>query len=42
MALYYVKKGIIKEPMHVQFVLGAPGGIAATIENLVLKVNSDV
>lgn len=34
-ALYYVKKGIIKEPMHVQFVLGAPGGTAATIENLV-------
>jgi uncharacterized protein (DUF849 family) len=34
-ALYYVKKGIIKEPIHVQFVLGAPGGTAATIENLV-------
>ena len=34
-ALYYVKKGILQEPLHVQFVLGAPGGIAATIENLV-------
>ncbi|SDM87333.1 3-keto-5-aminohexanoate cleavage protein [Bacillus sp. OK048] len=34
-ALYYVKKGILKEPLHVQFVLGAPGGIAATVENLI-------
>lgn len=34
-ALHYVKKGMIKEPLHVQFVLGAPGGTAATIENLV-------
>lgn len=34
-ALYYVKKGILKEPLHFQFVLGAPGGIAATVENLV-------
>lgn len=34
-ALYYIKKGILKEPLHFQFVLGAPGGIAATVENLV-------
>ncbi|MCA5013947.1 3-keto-5-aminohexanoate cleavage protein [Enterococcus sp. S22(2020)] len=34
-ALYYAKKGILKEPLHFQFVLGAPGGIAATVENLV-------
>jgi uncharacterized protein (DUF849 family) len=34
-AVYYVKKGVIKAPPHFQFVLGAPGGIAATVENLV-------
>jgi 3-keto-5-aminohexanoate cleavage enzyme len=34
-ALYYVKKGVLKEPVHFQFVLGAPGGTAATVENLV-------
>ncbi|WP_254842774.1 3-keto-5-aminohexanoate cleavage protein [Bacillus sp. MRMR6] len=31
-ALHYVKKGTIKEPMNVQFVLGAPGGMAATVK----------
>lgn len=34
-ALYYYKKGILKGPLHFQFVLGAPGGMAATVENLV-------
>jgi 3-keto-5-aminohexanoate cleavage enzyme len=34
-AEYYLKKGILKPPAHYQFVLGAPGGIGATIENLV-------
>lgn len=34
-ALYYVKKGILAEPAHYQFVLGAAGGTAATVENLV-------
>ena len=33
-ALYYLKKGILKAPLHFQFVLGAPGGMTATIENL--------
>ncbi|USK59260.1 3-keto-5-aminohexanoate cleavage protein [Peribacillus asahii] len=33
-ALYYVKKGLVDTPTHYQFVLGAPGGIAATVENL--------
>ena len=33
--LYYLEKGVLKEPLHFQFVLGAPGGIAATVENLV-------
>ena len=34
-ALYYLKKGILKAPLHFQFVLGAAGGMAATIENLI-------
>lgn len=34
-ALYYVKKGVLKDPIHYQFVLGAAGGTAATVENLV-------
>jgi uncharacterized protein (DUF849 family) len=34
-ALYYLKKGILKAPLHFQFVLGAPGGMTNTIENLV-------
>ncbi|QIB68964.1 3-keto-5-aminohexanoate cleavage protein [Aminipila butyrica] len=31
---YYLKKGILKAPLHYQFVLGAAGGSAATVENL--------
>lgn len=34
-ALYYLKKGVLKWPVHFQFVLGAPGGMTATVENLV-------
>lgn len=34
-ALYYLKKGILKAPLHFQFVLGAAGGIGGTVENLV-------
>jgi uncharacterized protein (DUF849 family) len=34
-ALYYLKKGILKAPAHFQFVLGCPGGMASTVENLV-------
>ncbi|HEY8528656.1 MAG TPA: 3-keto-5-aminohexanoate cleavage protein [Paenibacillaceae bacterium] len=34
-AEYYIKKGVLKPPVYYQFVLGAPGGIAATVENLV-------
>ncbi|NTV89989.1 MAG: 3-keto-5-aminohexanoate cleavage protein [Clostridiales bacterium] len=34
-ALYYLKKGILKGPLHFQFVLGAAGGMTATVENLV-------
>ncbi len=34
-AAYYHKKGLLKAPMHYQIVLGAAGGMAATVENLV-------
>jgi 3-keto-5-aminohexanoate cleavage enzyme len=34
-ALYYLKKGILKAPLHFQFCLGVPGGAGATVENLV-------
>ncbi len=34
-ALYYQKKGLLKDPMHFQFCLGVPGGMAATVQNLV-------
>ena len=34
-AAYYMKQGVIKAPGYYQFVLGAPGGTAATVENLV-------
>ena len=32
---YYMKKGVLKAPGYYQFCMGAPGGIAATVENLV-------
>ncbi len=34
-SFHYIKKGVIKTPAHYQFVLGAAGGMAATVENLV-------
>jgi len=34
-SLHYLKKGVLKAPLHFQFVLGAAGGTAATVENLV-------
>ena len=34
-ALYYQKKGLLKTPLHFQFCLGAAGGMAATVQNLV-------
>lgn len=33
-AMYYADKGLIDSPMLFQFVLGAPGGMAATVKNL--------
>lgn len=32
---YYVEQNVLDDPVHYQFVLGAPGGTKATIENLV-------
>jgi len=34
-AYRYLKQGILRNPMHVQFVLGVPGGMSGEIENLV-------
>jgi uncharacterized protein (DUF849 family) len=33
-AIHYLKKGVLKAPLHFQFVLGAPGGMEATVKNL--------
>ena len=38
-AQYYLKNGILDSPPHYQFVLGAPGGMTATVENLVFLKN---
>ena len=40
MALRLHKKGIIKEPMHFNFMMGVNGGIAATPRDLLYLVNS--
>lgn len=34
-SFYYLKKGVLQAPLHYQFVLGAAGGSAATVENLI-------
>ncbi len=34
-AQYYVKKGVLKAPLHFQFCMGVAGGIKATTKNLV-------
>lgn len=34
-AAYYLKKGILKAPLHFQFCMGAAGGIEGTTKNLV-------
>lgn len=39
-AAYYLKKGILKAPLHFQFCMGCAGGITATIENLVFMRNT--
>ncbi len=39
-ALHLVKQGLLKEPLHFDFVMGVPGGIPATIKNLLHLVES--
>lgn len=38
-ALYYHRKGILKEPLHFQFVLGIASGMSGSIDNLVFLRN---
>lgn len=38
-SLYYIKKNLLQTPAYYQFVLGAAGGIAATVENLIFLRN---
>lgn len=37
---YFVKKGLIKAPVYLQFVLGVMGGLPATVDNLLFLFNS--
>lgn len=39
-AAYYLKKGILKAPLHFQFCMGCAGGIPATIDDLVFMKNT--
>ncbi|PWK16312.1 3-keto-5-aminohexanoate cleavage protein [Tumebacillus permanentifrigoris] len=39
-ALRLLKKGLVREPLHFDFVLGVPGAIAGTVENLLHMVRS--
>lgn len=34
-AAYYLKQGVLKAPLHFQFCMGVPGGIKASVKNLV-------
>lgn len=34
-ALHYIKTGVLQTPVHFQIILGSPGGMPATIENLI-------
>jgi len=38
-SFHYLKKEVLKSPVHYQFVLGAAGGMDATVENLVFLKN---
>lgn len=38
-AQHYIKQGVLDEPVHYQFVLGAPGGMIATVDNLLYLRN---
>ena len=38
-AKYFIKKGVLKEPVHFQFCLGIQGGMAANLDSLVFMKN---
>lgn len=38
-SIHYQKTGVLKAPCHYQIVLGCPGGMASTVENLVYLKN---
>ncbi|MBR3396603.1 MAG: 3-keto-5-aminohexanoate cleavage protein [Lachnospiraceae bacterium] len=38
-ALYYLKTGVLKAPLHFQFCLGVPGGMPASVENLLFMLS---
>ena len=37
---YFIRQGILKGPVYIQFVLGVMGGMPATVDNLLFLVNS--
>jgi len=37
---YFIKKGLLKGPVYIQFVLGIMGGLPATIDNLLFLYNT--
>ncbi len=37
---YFLKKGFIKPPVYLQFVLGVMGGLPATLDNLLFLYNT--
>lgn len=37
---YFFKKGLLKGPIYIQFVLGVMGGLPATVENLIFLYNT--
>ncbi len=37
---YFIKKGMLKGPIYIQFVLGIMGGLPATVDNLLFLYNS--
>ncbi len=39
-AAYLARKGLVEEPMHYDFVMGVPGGIPASLKNLLHLVES--
>jgi uncharacterized protein (DUF849 family) len=38
--VYFMRKGLLKEPVYLQFVLGVMGGLPATVDNLLFLYNT--